>query len=57
MERYFHSTSRAVTSDWMLRELHAPHDQILRRHPGRRTERAGVARHQPDGEGADTRRR
>ncbi len=29
MKHYYHPTSRAVTSDWMLKELDAPHEQIV----------------------------
>ena len=29
MKHYFHPMSRAVTSDWMLKELNAPHEQII----------------------------
>ncbi len=28
MKHYFHPMSRAVTTDWMLKELDAPHEQI-----------------------------
>ena len=33
MKHYFHPTSRAVTTDWMLKELDAPHEQIVVRAP------------------------
>lgn len=29
LKHYYHPMSRAVTSDWMLKELDAPHEQIL----------------------------
>ena len=29
MKHYFHPMSRAVTTDWMLRELEAPHEQVV----------------------------
>ncbi len=29
MKHYFHPMSRAVTTDWMLKELDAPHEQIV----------------------------
>lgn len=29
MKHYYHPMSRAVSSDWMLKELDAPHEQIL----------------------------
>ena len=29
MKHYFHPMSRAVTTDWMLKELDAPHEQIF----------------------------
>ena len=29
MKHYFNAMSRAVTTDWMLRELNAPHEQII----------------------------
>jgi glutathione S-transferase len=29
MKHYFHPVSRAATTDWMLRELDAPHEQVL----------------------------
>jgi len=29
MKHYYHPMSRAVTSDWMLKELQAPHEQIF----------------------------
>ncbi len=29
MKHYYHPMSRAVTTDWMLRELDAPHEQIV----------------------------
>ncbi len=29
MKHYFHPMTRAVTSDWMLKELDAPHEQIV----------------------------
>ena len=29
VKHYFHPTSRAVTTDWMLKELDAPHEQIV----------------------------
>ena len=29
MKHYFHPMSRAVTTDWMLKELDAPHEQII----------------------------
>ena len=29
MKHYYHPMSRAVTSDWMLKELDAPHEQIV----------------------------
>ena len=29
MKHYFHPMSRAATTDWMLRELDAPHEQIV----------------------------
>ncbi len=33
MKHYFNPTSRAVTTDWMLKELDAPHEQIVVRAP------------------------
>ena len=29
MKHYYRPMSRAVTSDWMLKELDAPHEQII----------------------------
>ena len=29
MKHYFHPRSRAATTDWMLKELDAPHEQVL----------------------------
>ena len=29
LKHYYHPMSRAVTSDWMLKELDAPHEQII----------------------------
>ena len=34
MKHYFYPTSRAVTTDWMLKELDAPHEQIVVDMPG-----------------------
>ena len=33
VKHYFNPMSRAVTTDWMLKELDAPHEQIVVRTP------------------------